>query len=289
MSAPDVVTCRGLTVVRSGRTVVDAVDLTVTQGEWVSMIGPNGAGKTTLLHALAGLLPAGTSVEGEVTVAGRRIGRSKRREIARMIAIMPQRPVVPDGVTVRELIALGRTPHVPRFGVEGPRDRKVVADVVDRLGLGPLADRVASTLSGGELQRAVLGRALAQQPKVLLLDEPTSALDIGRQQQVLDLVEHMRRDDGITVVAAMHDLSLAAVYGERMILLSDGRALADGSPTEVLNPELIGEVYGARVDVVLHDGVPVVLPLRTERPASDRAEDAEEAEPATPPGTEVSS
>ncbi len=263
MTAPAVVTARGLTVRRGGRTVVDGVDLSIAQGEWVSVIGPNGAGKTTALHALAGLSHSGVEVTGEMTVAGLTVGRAARKEIARMIAIMPQRPIVPEGVTVRELIGLGRTPHLSRFGTEGPVDRAVVADVLDRLGLGALADRPAGALSGGELQRAVLGRALAQQPRVLLLDEPTSALDIGRQQQVLDLVDRMRRDDSITVVAAMHDLSLAAAYGRRMVLIDQGRLVVDGTAGEVLRPDLLAEVYQARVDVIVHDGTPVVLPLRT--------------------------
>jgi len=263
VTAPAVVTARGLTVRRGGRTVVDGVDLSIAQGEWVSVIGPNGAGKTTALHALAGLSHSGVEVTGEVTVAGLTVGRAARKEIARMIAIMPQRPIVPEGVTVRELIGLGRTPHLSRFGTEGPVDRAVVADVLDRLGLGALADRPAGALSGGELQRAVLGRALAQQPRVLLLDEPTSALDIGRQQQVLDLVDRMRRDDSITVVAAMHDLSLAAAYGRRMVLIDQGRLVVDGTAGEVLRPDLLAEVYQARVDVIVHDGTPAVLPLRT--------------------------
>lgn len=274
MSAPAVVTARGLTVRRGEKTVVDGLDLSVRQGEWVSVIGPNGACKTTALHALAGLSTGGVEVTGEVTVAGLTVGRAARKAIARMIAIMPQRPIVPEGVTVRELVDLGRTPHLSRFGTEGPVDRAVVADVIDRLGLGALADRPAGALSGGELQRAVLGRALAQQPKVLLLDEPTSALDIGRQQQVLDLVERMRRDDRLTVVAAMHDLSLAAAYGGRMVLIDAGRLVADGPAATVLRPDLLAEVYQARVDVVVHDGVPVVLPLRADSvPAQAPARD----------------
>ncbi|WP_068154931.1 ABC transporter ATP-binding protein [Rhodococcus phenolicus] len=251
------VQCRSVTVERAGVTVVDSVDLVVRQGEWVSILGPNGAGKTTLLHALAGLVPS----SGDVRIAGLTPGAG-RRAIARVVALMPQRPVVPEGVTVRELIRLGRTPHVPRFATGGPDDRGVVDSVIDRLDLNALASRPATELSGGELQRVVLGRALAQQPRVLLLDEPTSALDIGHQQQVLDLIDSLRRDGDLTVLAAMHDLTSAAQYGERLVLLDSGRVVADGPPEQVLTPERIGEVYGARVEILDRPGGFAVLPLR---------------------------
>ncbi|MDN5759737.1 MAG: ABC transporter ATP-binding protein, partial [Tomitella sp.] len=234
-----VVECAGLTVVRGGATVVDGVGLAIERGDWVSVVGPNGAGKTTLLHAMAGLLPSsgGLEISGEIAVAGTDPRAVRRRVMARVVALMPQRPVVPEGITVADLVALGRTPHVPRFGVESAGDKQVVDDVLERLELTELAHRQASTLSGGELQRVVLGRALAQQPDVLLLDEPTSALDIGHQQQVLDLVERMRVADGITVVAAMHDLTLAAHYGRRMVIMADARVVADGPPEDVLTAD----------------------------------------------------
>ena len=133
---------------------------------------------------------------------------------------------------MRELIGLGRTPHIARFGSETRSDREVVDDVIERLDLVEFENRSASALSGGELQRVVLARALAQQPRVLLLDEPTSALDIGHQQQVLDLVDSMRRASELTVIAAMHDLTSAAQYGQRLILLDRGRIVADGPPEE---------------------------------------------------------
>ncbi|MFZ2527222.1 MAG: ABC transporter ATP-binding protein [Rhodococcus sp. (in: high G+C Gram-positive bacteria)] len=240
------VRCRGVSVERVGVRVVDSVDLVVQQGEWVSILGPNGAGKTTLLHAMAGLVPS----SGDVTIGGLSPGTAGRRAIARVVALMPQRPVVPEGVTVRELVELGRTPHLARFASGAAGDRGVVDSVIDRLDLGALASRPATELSGGELQRVVLGRALAQQPEVLLLDEPTSALDIGHQQQVLDLIDSLRRAGGLTVLAAMHDLTSAAQYGERLVLLDAGRVVADGTPGEVLTPERVGDVYGARVEIL---------------------------------------
>lgn len=251
----------GLRVSRDGVRILHGLDLAVTTGSWVSLVGPNGSGKTTLLYALAGLVSAG----GDVDVAGIRPAVAARRVIARAVALMPQRPVVPEGVTVRELILLGRTPHIRRFGGESEKDLEIVERVIDRLELHDLAGRLAVTLSGGELQRVVLGRSLAQEPRVLLLDEPTSALDIGHQQQVLELVDTMRLEGELTVIAAMHDLTTAAQYGERLVLLDHGRIVADGPPATVLTAGRLAEVYGARVEVLeRHDG-PAVLPLRGEQ------------------------
>ena len=145
-----------------------------------------------------------------------------RRDRARCLAYAPQTPVLPDGVTTRDYVTLGRTPHRPLLAAPRGVDRQVVADVMDRLGLGPLAERPLATLSGGEQQRAVLARALAQQPRVLLLDEPTASLDLGHAQQVLDLVDRLRRQDGLTVLSTLHDLTLAGQYADRLALLSRG-------------------------------------------------------------------
>ena len=271
MTAGNVVlSCSDVDVSRGGQRVLRGIDLDVRQGDWVSVVGPNGAGKTTLLHVLAGLLAPGkgTKISGQITVGGLDVARARRREMSRVVALMPQHPMVPEGVTVAELIALGRTPHVPRFGVETAADRDVVQEIIDRLDLGGLADRQATQLSGGELQRVVLGRALAQRPKILLLDEPTSALDIGHQQQVLELVESMRAEAGITVVAAMHDLTLASQYGRRMLMMAVGEVVADGAVAEVLTADRIGQVYGARVEVLERGGLLAVLPVRARLPHS---------------------
>ena len=249
--------CRGVSVERGGNRVVTGVDLVVEEGVWVAIVGPNGAGKTSLLHAVAGLIPA----TGELRVGGLDPGNAPRRQVARVVALMPQRPVVPEGTTVRELVALGRTAHLRRFGTETAADRDAVERTLHRLELDQLADRPALGLSGGELQRVVLGRALAQEPRVLLLDEPTSALDIGHQQSVLDLVDAMRLQDELTVVAAMHDLTLAGQYGRRVVLMDRGRVVADASPSEVLRPVRLADVYGARVEVLQRDTGPAVLPL----------------------------
>src|SRR3546814_3747607 len=159
--------------------VVDGIDLDVTPGDWVAVVGPNGAGKTTLMHALAGLIPS----TGELSVGGLSPRNSSRKAMSAVVALMPQRPVVPEGSTVKELVALGRTPYLRRFGTETATDRSVISSVIERLDLTEFADRRATELSGGELKRVVLARALAQEPQVLLLDEPTSALDIRSEER----------------------------------------------------------------------------------------------------------
>jgi ABC-type cobalamin/Fe3+-siderophores transport system ATPase subunit len=243
-----------------GRTrVLDSVRLTVEPGGWLAVIGPNGSGKSTLLRSVLGFHPH----QGQVRVDGVPMTGMPRRERALSMAYAPQTPVLPEGVSTREYVTLGRTPHRPLLAAPRGVDRQVVADVMDRLGLGPMAERQLTTLSGGEQQRAVLARALAQQPRVLFLDEPTAALDLGHAQQVLDLVDRLRRQDGLTVVSTLHDLTLAGQYADRLALLSDGRVVAEGSPAEVLTAQALRMHYGARAEVVHGPSGPAVLPVRS--------------------------
>jgi cobalamin transport system ATP-binding protein len=243
-----------LTVALGGRNVVDSVSFTVEHGEWVAVIGPNGAGKSTLLRAVARLV----AHQGRIALDGQELRRLGRREVARRVAIVPQSPLMPAAMTVREYVMLGRTPYVSYAGREGRRDRAATEEAIARLDLADLASRPLDTLSGGERQRAVLARALAQDAPLLLLDEPTSALDAGRQQEALELIDALRLDAGLTVVAAMHDLTLAGQYASRLLLLSAGRIVARGAAAEVLTEPLIAEHYGARVRIV--DGA--VIPVR---------------------------
>jgi cobalamin transport system ATP-binding protein len=256
--AREAVRARGVTVSLGGRRVVDGVDLTVPAGGWLTVIGPNGAGKSTLLRALAGLLPAG----GEVLLAGTPVGRLHRRERARRVALVAQSPVVPAGMPVLDYVLLGRTPYIRPLGREGAADLAAVDAVLERLELTSFAGRELATLSGGERQRVYLARALAQGATVLLLDEPTSALDIGRQQEVLDLVDELRGHGDLTVVATMHELSIAGEYADRLLLLDGGRVAAEGTPAEVLTAERISRHYGARVRIVDGTHGPLVLPVR---------------------------
>jgi iron complex transport system ATP-binding protein len=247
-----------------GRAVLRDVTMRVGPGEWLCLIGPNGAGKTSLLKAVAGLV----AFDGTVRVNGDDpgAGPANRRRRARQVALVPQRPSIPEAMTVASYVLMGRTPYIPYFGVESPRDLAVVDEVLVRMELRDLAARPLGELSGGELQRAILARALAQEAPVLLLDEPTSSLDIGHQHQVLELVDALRRERGLTIVSAMHDLTLAAQFADRLVLLSEGHVVADGDPREVLTEEVLGRHYpGASVKVLEDGGDIVVVPVRTDR------------------------
>ena len=244
---------------RLGRAeVVHQVSTTVQRGEWVALIGPNGAGKTTILRALAGLV----GFAGQILLDGRPVATSSRREIARQVALVPQHPHTPPELTVAEYVLLGRTPHIGYLASETRVDRLAAERAIARLALRPFAERLLGSLSGGELQRAVLARALAQDAPILLLDEPTSALDLGRQQQALELVDSLRRDDELTVVSAMHDLSLAGQFSDRLLLLDRGRVVAEGNAREVLSEASIASYYGASVRVIHENGNVFVLPQR---------------------------
>src|SRR5439155_16413345 len=193
---------------------------------------------------------------------GRAVGSSTRRQIARSVALVPQKPETPPALTVAEYILLGRTPHIAYLATEGREDRLAAERAIDRLALQPFVQRSLDSLSGGELQRVVLARALAQEAPLLLLDEPTSALDLGRQQQVLELVDELRRNGGLTVLSTMHDLSLAGQYADRLLLLDAGRIEAAGSPVEVLSEATLAAYYGASVRIVRENGHVFVLPRR---------------------------
>ncbi|SFF36551.1 ABC transporter ATP-binding protein [Blastococcus tunisiensis] len=248
----------GLTAGYGRTTVLESVRLTVEPGGWLAVIGPNGSGKSTLLRSMLGFHPH----EGLVRVDGVPTTGMARKDRARCLAYAPQTPVLPEGVTTGDYVTLGRTPHRPLLAAPRAVDRQIVADVMDRLGLGPMAERPLTTLSGGEQQRAVLARALAQQPRVLFLDEPTAALDLGHAQQVLDLVDRLRRQDDLTVVSTLHDLTLAGQYADRLALLSGGRVVAEGAPDEVLTAAALSTHYGARAQVVQGPSGPAVLPVR---------------------------
>jgi iron complex transport system ATP-binding protein len=253
---------REMSVILGRTQVVRELSAAVARGEWVGLIGPNGAGKTTTLRALAGLV----SFVGDVRVDGCAVRASTRREIARRVALVPQSPQTPPELTVAEYVLLGRTPHIGYLATETRTDRLAAERAIARLALRRFAERTLGSLSGGELQRAVLARALAQEAPILLLDEPTSALDLGRQQQALELVDALRRDDELTVIAAMHDLSLAGQYADRLLLLDRGELVADGRADEVLSEERIATYYSASVEVIHRDGNVFVLPSRERHP-----------------------
>ena len=252
---------RGGRVVLGDRPVLDGVDLRVDAGDWVTIIGANGAGKSTLLRLLAGLLDG----DGDLLLDGRPASTLKRRDRARLLALVVQSPLIPEGATVANYVLLGRTPHIRPLGVEGPADLAAVHDALARLDLVSFADRLVTTLSGGERQRVLIARALAQGSPVVLLDEPTTALDVGHQQQVLELVDELRHDRQLTVVTTMHDLTLAGQYADRLVLLDRGRVVVDGTAADVLTEDNLARYYGARVRIIDDGDRPVVLPLRETR------------------------
>ncbi|MGH1488158.1 MAG: ABC transporter ATP-binding protein [Acidimicrobiales bacterium] len=228
---------------------LSGVDLTIDAGEWLGLIGPNGAGKSTLLHAIAGLIDH----TGSVTLS------DGRTPTATDVALVPQSPLLPLGMTVAEYVLLGRTAHLGWLARESRSDHRIATDALRRLDLERFADRAVASLSGGEAQRVVIARALAQQTPILLLDEPTSALDVGHQASVLELVDDLRRYDNLTVIAAMHDLTTAARFADRVALLHNGALVADGSPSEVLEVDLLSEVYDTPLSVRTIDDELVVL------------------------------
>ena len=238
----------------NGTRVLDGVDLRVSAGEWLNIIGPNGAGKTTLLRAVLGLV----SYDGDISIEG--LTKLRRAERARKVAYVPQTPVIPRGMLVADYVMLGRTPHRSIFAGETSADRKIAAEVLERLDLHGFGDRAVQSLSGGERQRTVLARALAQHADVLLLDEPTTALDLGHQQDVLDLVDALRRERGLTVIATLHDLTLAARYGDQVAVLAGGVIAQRGTPRDVLTVGNIARHFDAHVRVIDDPEGPVIVP-----------------------------
>jgi iron complex transport system ATP-binding protein len=249
---------RAVSVDHGDRTVLHPIDLDVAAGSWLGIVGPNGAGKSTLLRTLAGTV----AHSGTVTLGDQATDGLGPRERARLLAVAPQQPTMPSGASVAEYVLLGRTAHIPFLGREGARDLAVLAEVLELLDLADLADREVVTLSGGERQRAVIARALAQEAPLLLLDEPTTALDIGHQQRVLALVDELRRRQGLTIVSAMHDLTLAAQHADGFVLLHEGRVVARGSAREVFTPALVERVFDATVSVIDDGGDLVIVPRR---------------------------
>jgi iron complex transport system ATP-binding protein len=238
------VTVQDITAGYDGRPVLRDVAVRVAPGEFLGLIGPNGCGKTTLLRTISGALP---TMHGHVEVQGSKVREIGRRKLAQIMACLLQDLTLDLAFTVREVVLMGRSPHLPRIGGETSRDFEVARQVMELCDVSHLADRPVTEMSGGERQRVLIAMCLAQEPRVLLLDEPTSHLDIGHQLSVLDLIARLNRQTGVTVIAVLHDLNLAAEYCQRLLVLNEGRVAALGTPDEVLTAEMIAKVYGARV------------------------------------------
>jgi cobalamin transport system ATP-binding protein len=244
---------------------LDGITEQAASGEWLGVIGPNGAGKTTLLQAVARQV----GYAGRIEVCGLPTAGMPRRKLARLVAYVPQLPHLPPDMSVGDYVLLGRTPHIGYLRVETAADRQVCAGLLDRLALTAMAGRALATLSGGELQRTVLARALAQEAPVLLLDEPTSALDLGRRVDALELIDELRRERSLTILSAVHDLTLAGQFADRLLLLDRGRIAAAGSPASVLREEELARYFGAGVQVLrTATGELAVISSRQARPAN---------------------
>ncbi|MFG3258620.1 ABC transporter ATP-binding protein [Streptomyces sp. NPDC048172] len=247
-----------------GRLLVDGVTLALRPGETVGLLGPNGSGKSTLLRLLSGVLAASTGV---VTLDGRPLPEVGRRATARRVAAVEQHAHTRTELTVRDVVALGRIPHRRAWSPAPDPGAPAVTAALARTGLTDRAAQSWHTLSGGERQRAQIARALAQEPRELLLDEPTNHLDIQHQLDLLDLVVSLP----VTTVIALHDLNLAAMYCDRLLVLRDGRTVAEGTPADVLTPSLVQDVYGVRTEITHAPGHPVIRFLRRESVPPDRA------------------
>ncbi len=254
------------------------VSLSVGAGELVGMLGPNGSGKSTLVKALSRVLrPA----SGQVLLDGTDLWRMGAREVARRIAVVPQDAPAPFDFSALDVVLMGRSPHLSRLAAEGIEDLRIARAAMERTDSWRLARRPITQLSGGERQRVTLARALAQEPRLLLLDEPTSHLDLGYQMETLERLAALNAEAGTTLLAVLHDLNLAAAFCPRLIMLAEGQIVADGAPEEVLQPERLREVY--RVDVLVQPdpiyGRPNVFPRR-----SPEGTAREDSSPAIPPG-----
>ena len=251
---------RGLTLTYDKHTVVDGLDLALPAGRITAIVGANGCGKSTLLRGLSRVLRPHA---GAVLLDGADLRSMHPKQVARRVALLPQQPVAPSGMTVVELVGLGRHPHQTAFRPRTRDDDRIVAEALEATATLDLADRLVEELSGGQRQRVWIAMVLAQQTDVLLLDEPTSFLDLAHAVDVLDLVTDLNRERGTTVAMVLHDLNLAARYADELIAVKEGTVVAQGSPTEVITAERVRGVFGLTASVVPDPvtGTPLVVPI----------------------------
>ena len=250
---------RDLTVSYGAATIIDGLGLDVPRGGVTTIVGPNGCGKSTLLRAVAGLIPR---ERGEVVLDGRNAAEMKRREIARTLAVLPQTPVAPDGLTVRDLVGRGRHPHQTWLRQTSGNDRAMVDEMMELTQVAEFAERPLERLSGGQRQRAWIAMVLAQDTPLVLLDEPTTYLDLSHSVELLALIRRLADDMGRTVVMVLHDLNLAARFSDQLVVMKGGEVQAAGTPAEVVSEQLLADVFSLPA-VVAEDpvaGGPLIVP-----------------------------
>ena len=261
-TTPAALEVRGVTLAYDRVTIFENLDLRIEAGKVTTLIGANGSGKSTLLKAFGRLLSPGS---GTVEIGGRPVRSLSTRDVARELAILPQKPLTPSATSVRDLVSRGRHPHQSLLRPWTPDDSRIVDECLASTGLSELADREAGSLSGGQLQRAWIALVLAQQSPTILLDEPTTFLDLTHQLDVLRLVRSINRERGATVVMVLHDLSLAGRYSDRLVVVGGGRVIADGTPWEVLTPDILREAFDLEALVVPDPstGTPLIVPVES--------------------------
>lgn len=250
----------GLNIGYDDRLIVEGLNLAIPTGKITALIGANGSGKSTILKTMARIMkPSG----GTVMLDGRAIHEQSTRDVAKQLAILPQNPVAPEGLTVQELVSYGRYPHQRGFGTIGKEDRAVIEWAIDVTGLGEFRDRPVDRLSGGQRQRAWIAMSLAQQTDILFLDEPTTYLDMAHQLEVLKLLQKLNQEQNRTIVMVVHDLNHATRYAQHMVAIRSGRVAAEGTPEQVMTKEMLRGVFGIEADIVRdpRTGVPLCIPF----------------------------
>jgi iron complex transport system ATP-binding protein len=242
------------------RVIVRNLDLYIPDGKVTALVGANGSGKSTVLKTMARIMKPD---QGGVYLDGKLIHQMQTKEVAKQLAILPQNPVSPEGLTVSELVSYGRFPHQKGLGSRTKEDQEMVEWALEVTGMRELADRPLEQMSGGQRQKAWIAMALAQGTDILLLDEPTTFLDMAHQLEVLKLLERLNRDEGRTIVMVVHDLNHASQYAHYIVAIKRGEVVCEGSPHEVIKPEMLREVFGIEADVITdpRTGAPLCLPF----------------------------
>lgn len=256
---PERLTTERLSIGYAEATIVKELTLSVPTGKITALVGANGSGKSTILKTMARIMKPKS---GSVMLDGKSIHTMSTKDVAKQLAILPQNPTAPDGLTVAELVSYGRYPHQRGFGSMTPEDRRIVMEAIELTGMGEFHDRPIDRLSGGQRQRAWIAMALAQQTDILFLDEPTTFLDMAHQLEVLHLLQKLNEQEGRTIIMVVHDLNHASRYAQHMVAIKSGDVISEGTPAEVMTPEVLRRVFGIEADIIPdpRTGVPLCLP-----------------------------